>query len=99
MEPRSWLCQLRVRTSADRRNSRLVVLAAEDRRAGHDRSRAGRDCLSRRPLVLTTIDLDHWIEPALQAHFPDTPDLGKHLRQEGLPAEPGIDCHHQDDVA
>jgi hypothetical protein len=57
-----------VALAADRRDGRLVILRAEDRRAGHDRRGAGRRRLSRRRLVLAAIDLDHRIEAAF-AHI------------------------------
>src|SRR5215470_1329522 len=99
MEPRSWLCQLRMRTLANRRDGRLIFPTAEDRGAGDNCGRASGDRLSGSRLVFTTVDLDHGIEPPLHAHLPDTPDLGKHLGQEALTPESRIDCHHEDDVA
>ena len=84
---------------ADCGDGGLVVLGAEDRRAGDDRGGAGRGRQCRCFLVLAAIDLDHRIEAALGAHLADAPDLGQHLGQEGLAAESGIDRHHQDDVA
>ena len=83
---------------ADRGDVLGVALraAAEDRRAGDEHVRAGGDDRRRRLGADAAVDRDVDVAPGDQRlHLRD---LLQHRRDEALPAEAGIDGHHQDDV-
>jgi len=48
--------------------------------------------------VLSAVDLDPRLEPALLAQAAQRPDLRQHFGQERLPAETGIDRHQQNEI-